>query len=420
VGIVGLGYVGLPLAIEFARSGLRVIGVDVDAGKVAALQRGESYIGDVPAAEVQRYVAQGQLSATTDYAALREADTVSVCVPTPLNANHEPDMSFVSQVAAQLAPAYHPGMLIALESTVYPGATEEIFTPALTQARLRLGDDAFLVFSPERIDPGNKHFGVRNTPKVIGGVTPACLEVAQALYAHACDHLVPVSFIRAAETVKLLENTFRFVNIGLVNELALMCDRMQVNVWEVIDAAATKPYGFMKFTPGPGIGGHCIPIDPLYLSWKMKSLGYLPRFIETADVINLQMPEHVVALLIRALNDEGRAVKDAEVLVVGIAYKKDIDDLRESPALEVIAQLRRWGAQVRYHDPHAPRMRLPEGGYLESAPLTADILRTAEAVIILTDHTTIDWNLIRREARLVIDTRNALKQATGPARVVVL
>jgi UDP-N-acetyl-D-glucosamine dehydrogenase len=420
LGIVGLGYVGLPLAVEFARAGLRVLGVDLDPEKVGALRRGESYIQDVPGEVVKELVEREQFIASADYAALRDADAVCICAPTPLTPHREPDMSFVIRAADGLRGLYHPGQLIALESTVYPGATEEVFLPRLQAAGLTVGEDVFLVFSPERIDPGNQRFGVRNTAKVVGGATPACLEVARALYALAVETLAPVSSLRAAEVSKLLENTFRAVNISFVNEMALMCEKLGVNVWEVIEAAATKPYGFMKFTPGPGIGGHCIPLDPLYLSWKMRSLGYTARFIELADKVNLEMPQHVVSLVMSALNDAGKALKDANLLILGVAYKKDIDDLRESPALEVMAHLRRWQARVSYHDPHVPRIRQPEGGALESIPLTAETLRAADCVLVLTDHSAIDWAWVRREARLIVDTRNALKGTAGGAQVVTL
>lgn len=422
LGIVGLGYVGLPLAVEFARAGLRVVGVDLDSAKVEALRRGESYVGDVPSAAVKELVESERFTASTDYAALNEMDAVCICVPTPLTPHHEPDMSYVLAAAQGLQAAYHAGMLIALESTVYPGATEDVFVPLLKAAGLTVGQEAFLVFSPERIDPGNTRFGVRNTAKVVGGATPACVAAACALYALAIDNLAPVSSLRAAELTKLLENTFRAVNISFINEMAIICEKLDVDVWEVIEAANTKPYGFMKFTPGPGIGGHCIPLDPLYLSWKMRSLGYTARFIELADKVNLEMPGHVVSLVVRALNDAGKALKDANVLLLGMAYKKDIDDLRESPALEVLALLHHWQACLSYHDPHIAHLRQHDGSLLNSAPLTPESLRAADCVVILTDHQAIDWAMVRREARLIVDTRHALKGTAGPggARVVSL
>ncbi len=419
--VVGLGYVGLPLAVEFARAGLTVVGIDVDARKVEAVQRGESYIPDVPSALLAELVLAGRLSATTDYAALRAADAVSICVPTPLNKTRDPDMSYVVDAATHVAEHAHPGLLIVLESTTYPGATEEIFLPRLQQAGFEAGVDIFLAFSPERIDPGNTHFGIRNTPKVVGGATPACAEVVTALYHLAVETVVPVSSMRAAEMVKLLENTFRAVNIGLVNEMALMCDKLDVDVWEVIEAASTKPYGFMKFTPGPGLGGHCLPIDPLYLSWKLKSLNYTARFIELADSINSRMPAYVVSLVADALNECGRALNGSRVLVLGVAYKRDSDDVRESPALDLMVELVARKATVAYHDPHVAG--LPLGGQAwESQALTPALLRSADCVVIATDHSGVDWDLVRAHARVIVDTRNALRgQAAAPgARVIKL
>jgi len=419
LGIVGLGYVGLPLAVEFARAGLRVVGIEVDQRKVEAITRGESYVPDVPTPVLADLVRRGLLRATTDYAELRQADAVSICVPTPLRKTRDPDMSYVVHAAEQVAEYCHPGFLIVLESTTYPGTTEEIFQPKLQERGFRIGEEVFLAFSPERIDPGNQMYSVRNTPKVIGGATQACTVVAAALYSLAVDEVVPVSSMRAAEMVKLLENTFRAVNIGLVNEMALMCDKLGVNVWEVIEAAASKPYGFMKFTPGPGIGGHCIPVDPLYLSWKLKSLNYTARFIELADSINSYMPEHVVMRIGDALNDEGRALRDANILILGVAFKPDVDDVRESPALDVMVKLRARHARLSYHDPYVPRVQL-EGQTLESAPLTPQTLREADCVVVITHHSMLDWPMIRREARLIVDTRNALKNTEGGGRVVRL
>jgi len=419
LGVVGLGYVGLPLAVEFARGGLRVVGIEVDPRKVEMLNRGESYVPDVPSAAVADLVRRGLLAATTDYAELRRADAVSICVPTPLRKTRDPDMSYVVSAADRVTEFCHPGFLIVLESTTYPGTTEEIFEPKLRERGFTLGQDVFLAFSPERIDPGNAKFGVRNTPKVVGGATAACTEVAVALYRLAVDTVVPVSSPRAAEMVKLLENTFRAINIGLANEMALMCDKLGVDVWEVIEAAATKPYGFMKFTPGPGIGGHCIPVDPLYLSWKLKSLNYTARFIELADAINSHMPEHVVTLVADALNEEGKALRGARVLILGAAYKPDIDDLRESPALDVMVELLERRAEVRYHDPYVPEVRL-DGAVLRSEALTAAALQAADCVLVITHHSVFDWGMVRKHARLIVDTRNALKGTHGSARVVKL
>jgi UDP-N-acetyl-D-glucosamine dehydrogenase len=376
----------------------------------------------VPSALLTELVQGGALSATTDYAALAAVDAVSICVPTPLNKTRDPDMSYVVDAATHVAQHAHPGLLIVLESTTYPGTTDEILLPRLQAAGFQVGADIFLAFSPERIDPGNVRYTVRNTPKVVGGATPACTEAVTALYSLAVEQVVPVSSLRAAEMVKLLENTFRAVNIGLVNEMALMCDKLDVDVWEVIEAASTKPYGFMKFTPGPGIGGHCIPIDPLYLSWKLKSLNYTARFIELADSINSRMPGYVVSLVAEALNDDGKALNGARVLVLGVAYKKDSDDVRESPALDVLAELKARKAQVSFHDPHVDRLTL-DGQTLASQPLTAAVLQAADCVVVATDHSAIDWALVRAAARVVVDTRNALRgqpvEAPG-ARIVKL
>jgi len=419
LGIAGLGYVGLQLAVEFARAGIRVIGIDPDPRKVSAINAGQSYIPDVPSETLSQLVAHGRLKASTDYAVLAECDAVSICVPTPLNKTRDPDMSYVIDAATQVAAYCHADFLIVLESTTYPGTTEEILLPKLQAAGWQVGQNVFLAFSPERIDPGNAHYGVRNTPKVVGGATPACTQMVTALYRLAVDQVVPVTSLRAAEMVKLLENTFRAVNIGLVNEMALMCDKLKVDVWEVIEAAATKPYGYMKFTPGPGIGGHYIPIDPLYLSWKLKSLNYTARFIELADSINSRMPEHVVTLVADGLNDDGRALNGARVLVLGVAYKKDINDLRESPALDVITELAARHAQVTYHDPWVPIIAV-NGLSLETQPLTAEGLRAADCVVIVTDHASFDWDFVIANSRLVVDTRNALKGRSGAARVIRL
>jgi UDP-N-acetyl-D-glucosamine dehydrogenase len=419
IGVVGLGYVGLPLAVEFAQGGLTVIGIEVDERKVSAIGRGESYIPDVASPVLAGLVQAGKLRAACDYAVLRECDAVSICVPTPLNKTRDPDMSYVIEAANQVAANCHAGLIIVLESTTYPGTTEEILQPRLEAAGFTIGQDVFLAFSPERIDPGNAKYGVRNTPKVLGGATPACTEVATALYQVAVDTIVPVSNMRAAEMVKLLENTFRAVNIGLVNEMALMCAKLNVDVWEVLDAAASKPYGYMAFTPGPGIGGHCIPVDPLYLSWKLKSLNYTARFIELADSVNSRMPEHVVGLIAEALNEDGRALNGANVLVVGVAYKPDTSDVRESPALDVIATLLKQKAQVSYHDPYVEQVVM-DGANLQSQALTPETLRAAHCVVITANHTTLDWALVPAHARVVVDTRNALKGHTGPARIVRL
>ena len=422
VGIVGLGYVGLPLAVAFAQEGFEVIGLDVSAHKVALLNQGVSYIGDIRSEELKPLVEAGKLRATTDYAALRDVDTVSICVPTPLRQTKEPDMSYVIESVEALANVAHEGMLIVLESTTYPGTTQEIVVPKLLQNGFRIGENIFAAFSPERIDPGNQQYQVRNTPKVVGGVTPQCTEVAKALYGTIIETVFPVSSPTAAEMVKLLENTFRAVNIGLVNEMALMCEKLDVNVWEVIEAAKTKPFGFMPFYPGPGLGGHCIPIDPLYLSWKLKTLNYNARFIELASEINTSMPHHVVNKVAEALNDDCKSVKGSRVVVLGVAYKRDVEDVRESPALDIIGLLRGKGAQVSYHDPYVPSIRLEmeHEAALESSTYSDALLEGADAVVIVTDHRTYDWQHVLDHSKLVVDTRNASKNLTGTARVVSL
>ncbi len=413
-GVVGLGYVGLPLAVEFARSGLTCTGIDLDAGKIAAIERGESYIPDVPSADVQALRSAGRLAATTDFAAVASLDTINICVPTPLRKTKDPDMSYIVSAVEAIARHLHPGMLIVLESTTYPGTTEEVVQPLLESSGLKAGVDFFLAFSPERVDPGNGTFSTRNVPKVVGGTTRECAELACALYRTSIDAVVPVSSTRVAEMVKLLENTFRAVNIGLVNEIALMCDRLGIDVWEVVDAAKTKPFGFMPFYPGPGLGGHCIPIDPFYLSWKAKQYGFEPRFIELAGHVNGSMPHATVDKIADALNVHRKALNGARILVAGIAYKRDINDMRESPALDVMGLLHQKGARVQYADPLVPRLdgRAWLGGYaLESVALDARALAAADCVAILTDHHAFDYDAIVNGAALVVDTRHAIKQA---------
>jgi UDP-N-acetyl-D-glucosamine dehydrogenase len=417
-GVVGLGYVGLPLAMELAESGLDTTGIDLDGRKTAAVNAGQSYIPDVADARVMALRNAGRLRATTDFSVLGDIDTVNICVPTPLRKTKDPDMSYIVSAVEQVALYLHPEMLVILESTTYPGTTEELVLPMLEAGGLKAGRDFYLAFSPERVDPGNPVYGTRNTPKVIGGITPACTELASLLYGTAVERVVPVSSAGAAEMVKLLENTFRSVNIGLVNEVALMCARLGLDVWEVIDAAATKPFGFMKFTPGPGIGGHCIPIDPLYLSWKLRTLNYQARFIELADSINSAMPEHVVERLSRALNDRAKSVRGSRILVLGVAYKRDIDDLRESPALEVIQHLRERGAIVRAADPHTGPFTVGEETFVPVAPTPREI-RRADAVVITTDHSAFDIASVVRDARLVLDTRNATGRIRGPKKNVL-
>jgi UDP-N-acetyl-D-glucosamine dehydrogenase len=420
VGVVGLGYVGLPLAVEFAGAGFHVIGFDVSAKVCGEIMSGKSHIHDVPEDAVAGHVKSGLFVATTDETQLRRCDAISIAVPTPLSKTRDPDMSYVNAATETVARNSHPGMVVVLESTTYPGTTREVLQPRLEQEGRRVGEDIFLAFSPERVDPGNPTWHTKNTPKVVGGVTAACTEVAAALYAACIDTVVPVASAEAAELVKLLENTFRAVNIGLVNEMAIVCDKLGVNVWEVIDAAATKPFGFMRFTPGPGIGGHCIPLDPHYLAWKMRTLNYKTRFIDLASEINSEMPEYVVRKIARALNDDQRSVKGSRVLILGIAYKRDIDDMRESPALDVMRLLEDRGAQVDYHDPWVPSFR--EDGHSKSGvPLSTEVLERADAVVIITDHSGIDYQLVADHARLVVDTRNATsKLQPSRARIVPL
>jgi len=409
IGIVGLGYVGLPLAMEFARAGFRVLGFDVSAAVVEALNACRSHVQDVPSAAIAAAAGAGRFAATTDLARLQEPDGVSICVPTPLSKTKDPDVSYVLAATDSVKRTLRRGQLVVLESTTYPGTTRELMLPALQGTGLTVGVDFFLAFSPERVDPGNPKWNTRNTPKVVGGITDACRRVAMAVYEPAIERLVPVSSPEAAELVKILENTFRSVNIGLVNEMAIVCDKLGVNVWEVIEAAATKPFGFMKFTPGPGVGGHCIPLDPHYLAWKMRTLNYRTRFIELAGEINAAMPEYWVARVVDRLNEQGKAARGSVVLVIGVAYKKDIGDIRESPALDVIRLLAQHGAAVRYHDPHVPQLR-DDGIDLQSVPLSADTLATADCTIIVTDHSSVDYGLVARHARAVVDTRNALAQ----------
>jgi UDP-N-acetyl-D-glucosamine dehydrogenase len=406
VGIVGLGYVGLPLAVEFAKAGFTVTGIDLSEEKTRRVNAGDSYIGDIPSAVLGPLVEAGKLSATTDFAAVLELDTINICVPTPLRKTKDPDMSFIVSSSGEIARHLHAGMLVILESTTYPGTTDELVLPMLAKTGLEVGQDFFLCFSPERVDPGNPKYQTSNIPKVVGGVTAACTEMGRLFYAQALQHVVPVSSTQVAEMVKLLENTFRMINIGLANEIALMCDRMGINVWEVIDAAATKPFGFMPFYPGPGLGGHCIPIDPFYLSWKTKQAGIEARFIELAGYINGQMPHFVVDKVQNALNDASKPVKGSRIHVMGVAYKRDIDDMRESPALDVMLLLQRLGGIVTYSDPHVARLRV-EGLDLAASPET--IARDADCVVIVTDHSAFDYKGLVERASLIVDTRNALK-----------
>jgi UDP-N-acetyl-D-glucosamine dehydrogenase len=417
VGVLGLGYVGLPLLVEFARSGYDAIGFDLDDRKIAAVMDGRSYIPDVPGEEVTRLRASGRISATSDFSQIATLDTVNICVPTPLRKTKDPDMSFVVSAVETIAAYLRPGTLVVLESTTYPGTTDELVQPLLEKGGLVAGRDFFLAFSPERVDPGNPRFNTRNVPKVVGGVTPVCAGLAKSLYEVAIETVVPVSSPRVAEMVKLLENTFRAVNIGLVNEIALMCDTLGVDVWEVVDAAATKPFGFMPFYPGPGLGGHCIPIDPFYLSWKAKQNGFEARFIELAGHVNSAMPHAVVHKIGEALNTRKKPVNGSRVLVAGIAYKRDIDDIRESPALDVLTVLHQKGAVVSYTDPYVPTLDARHWGgdkTLESVNrLDAESLRQFDCLAILTNHSVFDYAAFVAHSDLVVDTRNAVKQPAG-------
>ena len=418
--VIGLGYVGLPLAMELCEAGFTVVGYDVSERVCTLLMRGDSHIQDIPAAQVAKHVKSGKFLATTDASKLAGVDTVSIAVPTPLAKTRDPDMSFVLSASATVAEHSHKGMLIVLESTTYPGTTRELLQPRLEERGLTVGEDVFLAFSPERVDPGNPVYHTKNTPKVVGGITPACNAVATAFYESTIDVVVPVSSPEAAELVKLLENTFRSVNIGLVNEMAIVCDRLGVDVWEVIDAAATKPFGFMKFTPGPGIGGHCIPLDPHYLAWKMRSLNYKTRFIDLASEVNSAMPDYVVEKISWALNDDRKSVKGSKVLVLGVAYKRDIDDMRESPALDVMRLLEERGAHVVYHDPHVPSFR-EDGHEMHGVALTDALLADMDAVVVITDHKSVDYQRVVDKAALVVDARNVTsKLKAGKARLVQL
>jgi UDP-N-acetyl-D-glucosamine dehydrogenase len=407
VGIVGLGYVGLPLATEFAKAGFHVTGIDVQTDKVEGLNRGHSHVQDVGSDEVAELVRNRRFDATSDFSVVSELDTINICVPTPLRKTKDPDMSFIVSAVEAIAKHFHPGLLVILESTTYPGTTDELLLPTFEKLGYKAGKDFFLCFSPERVDPGNPIYQTHNTPKVVGGITPACTEMGKLFFSQALEKVVPVANTRVAEMVKLLENTFRMINIGLANEMALMCDGMGINVWEVIDAAATKPFGFMPFYPGPGLGGHCIPIDPFYLSWKTKQSGIEARFIDLAGYINGKMPHFVVEKIQDALNNHGKPVKGSHVHVAGVAYKRNIDDMRESPALDIILLLRKLGAKVSYSDPYVPALRL------DSVSLKSEALEKsateADCVVIVTDHTDFDYRTLLNSARLIVDTRNAMK-----------
>jgi UDP-N-acetyl-D-glucosamine dehydrogenase len=410
-GVVGLGYVGLPLAVELARSGIRTIGVDVNESKVDMVNRGESYIGDVKGEDLAEVVGKGMLTATTDFELLREVDTINICVPTPLRKTKDPDISYIVAAVQEIKKTLHKGQLIILESTTYPGTTEEVILPHLEENGMKPGKDFFLAFSPERVDPGNETYTTRNIPKVVGGITPECTRMAILLYEMAGMNTVQVSNAKVAETVKLLENTFRSVNIGLVNEIALMCHKMGINVWEVIDAASTKPFGFMPFYPGPGLGGHCIPIDPFYLSWKAKQSGIEARFIELSGQINGEMPLHVVNRVFEALNTNKKCVNGSKILIMGVSYKEDIDDTRESPAFDIMLLLRQYGANISFYDPYVER--LGDAPEVERIEYTKESLEKMDCAIIVTGHKEIDYKLLVDHCELIFDSRNILKGMTN-------
>jgi len=413
VGIIGLGYVGLPLAVEFAQAGFQVTGIDVQLSKITQLNQGVSYVQDVPSHILQPLVEGGRLAATTDFSVIGELDTLNICVPTPLRKTKDPDMSYIVSACEDIARYLKPETLVILESTTYPGTTDELVLPKLESTGLKVGKDCFLCFSPERVDPGNPSYQTKNIPKVVGGITPECTAIGALFYRQALDTVVPVSSTRVAEMVKLLENTFRMINIGLANEMALMCDRMGINVWEVIDAAATKPFGFMPFYPGPGLGGHCIPIDPFYLSWKTKQSGIEARFIELAGYINGQMPHFVVDKIQNALNDQAKPLRGSHVHLIGIAYKRNIDDVRESPALDIIHLLRNRGAKVTFSDPLVESVNL-DSGILQNEPNLDQVLAEADCAVIVTDHGAFNYPAIAQQARLIVDTRNAMKGLDAP------
>jgi UDP-N-acetyl-D-glucosamine dehydrogenase len=432
VSVVGLGYVGLPLAVEFARAGYVVTGIDTDESKIKKLQQGQNYIPDVDSKELEDLVKQNRLQATTDFGCLRQMDTVSICVPTPLRITKDPDISYILFATQQIKKYLHKDQLIVLQSTTYPGTTDELMLPELEERGLKVGHDFFLAFSPERVDPSNQLYNTRNTPKVIGGVTPKCTQHAVALYQQAIEKVIPVSSTRAAEMVKLLENTFRAINIGLANEVAIICDKLGLDVWEVIEAAATKPFGFMPFYPGPGLGGHCIPVDPLYLSWKLKAFNYTARFIELASEINTGMPYHVVHKVTDALNRQKKSLNGSKILILGVAYKRDVNDVRESPALDIIKLLQEKGSIVHYSDPHVPELML-DGKTLSSVNIPKrlhpssnrkgggreQLLKNYDCILIVTDHSAFDYQSIVKEAKLVVDTRNATRRIKNNRHKIV-
>ncbi|MBN2452737.1 MAG: nucleotide sugar dehydrogenase [Candidatus Omnitrophica bacterium] len=419
IGIIGLGYVGLPLGVTFAKAGFKVHGIDIDKGRVAKIKKGESYILDVPRSELAAVTRNKSFEVTTDFSVIKALDAVIICVPTPLYKTREPDVSYIVSAVKKIKQYMKPGQIIVLESTTYPGTTEEVMLPVLEEDGLKEGEDFYLAFSPERVDPGNPKYDTKNTPKIIGGISAKSTEMARALYEQALETVVPVSSARVAEMVKLLENTFRIVNIGLVNEILLMCDKLKIDIWEVIDAAKTKPYGFMPFYPGPGVGGHCIPVDPIYLSWKARVHGFEARFIDLASHVNSKMPQYVVRKTIEGLNSEKKALNGSRVLIVGVAYKKDVKDLRESPALEIIEMLVNKGADVSYYDPFFPYLKIHNIN-LHCSKFSRGTFRSADCVIIVTDHTAVDYDFIVKNSKLIIDTRNVLKNTVKRGKIIRL
>jgi len=417
VSVIGLGYVGLPLAIEIAKAGFSVVGIDVDREKIGKIRSKNSYIPDVTEEDLARAVSEKKLVATGDYKVLKEVDIVSICVPTPLSKTREPDISYIITATSEVSKCLHQGQLIILESTTFPGTTKDIVLPELEKNNLKVGKDFFLVFSPERVDPGNRKYTIKNTPKVLGGITSECKEIAKIFYQQIVEKIVLVASAQEAEMVKLLENTFRSVNIALVNELALMCDRLGIDIWNVIEAAATKPLGFMPFYPGPGLGGHCIPIDPVYLSWKAKSHGFDSKFIKFAEEINKSMPHYVVRKIIQALNTCKRSLNGSKILILGVAYKEDVGDIRESPALDIVEILCEKGAEVIYNDPYIPKMKIGKREW-ESLPLNKILLSQADCVVITAAHSCYDYNWIVENARLAVDTRNATKNLLDKGRII--
>lgn len=416
VGVLGLGYVGLPVVVAFAEAGYPTVGFDVNESVVDLIMRGESHIGDVPPGAVAAVVDAGVLRATTDFSALQDMDVIIICVPTPLSKTGDPDVSYIVSGLEAIESTLRPGQLIILESTTYPGTTRDLVQPRLEATGLEAGSDFFLAFSPERVDPGNEQFHLKNTPKVVGGLTPDCHELASAIYARVIDTVVEVSSPEAAELTKILENTFRAVNIGLVNEMAVICDRLGIDIWEVVDAASTKPYGYMRFTPGPGLGGHCIPIDPHYLAWKMRTLEYRTRFIELAAEVNAEMPRYVVSRVGAALNLARKAVNGSRILLLGVSYKRDVGDTRESPALDILELLRGMGAEVVFHDPFVPQLR-HDGTTSESIELTATTVASADCVVVTCDHSGVDYDLVLEHAGIIVDPRNGLAGRTGKGLV---